>query len=256
MNLDQLRALYDKEQRAEITFPRLRREATPEVVRHIAQPHRESFVLYSRLTAENVDRVIEEQIDRFTTLGQTFEWKVYEHDTPPDLRERLAAHGFEIEDPEAIMVLDAQTTPPPIGLPEHDVRRITDPSDLRDVIAVLDEVWQADHSWIDYHLGDELRTNPQYLSVYVAYADERAVSCAWTMLDHSQFASLWGGATLPAYRGRGIYTTMLAVRIAEARARGKRFFTVDASPMSRPILEKHGFQRISTAYACKWRIKR
>jgi hypothetical protein len=27
---------------------------------------------------------------------------------------------------------------------------------------------------------------------------------------------------------------------------------VDASPMSRPILEKHGFQQIATAVACTW----
>ena len=159
MDLEQLRALYDREQRIEITYPRLRREETPDVVRHIARPHRESFVLYSRLNAENVDRVIEEQITYFSSLGQTFEWKVYEHDWPDDLRDRLGARGFDMEDSEAIMVLDAETAPPIVSSGHH-VRRITDPEQLRDVITVLDEVWQSDHSWITYHLGDELRDNP------------------------------------------------------------------------------------------------
>lgn len=46
---------------------------------------------------------------------------------------------------------------------------------------------------------------------------------------------------------------MLAIRAQEARRKGFRFLTVDASPMSRPILEKHGFRFIAYAYACKWR---
>jgi hypothetical protein len=45
---------------------------------------------------------------------------------------------------------------------------------------------------------------------------------------------------------------LLAARAQEARARGFSLLTVDASPMSRPILEKHGFQHLATSTPCKW----
>jgi len=79
------------------------------------------------------------------------------------------------------------------------------------------------------------------------------VSSAWVRFNPgSQFASLWGGSTLEQYRGQGHYTALMAVRAQEAARRGVRFLTVDASPMSRPILEKQGFRVISWAndYNC------
>ena len=63
---------------------------------------------------------------------------------------------------------------------------------------------------------------------------------------------LWGGSTLPDYRKQGLYTGLLAVRAREAQARGRRFLTVDASPMSRPILERFGFVTIAMATECVW----
>ena len=88
-----------------------------------------------------------------------------------------------------------------------------------------------------------MRHDSDRLSVYVAYLEGHPVACAWTVFHPgSQFASLWGGSTLAGYRGRGCYTALLASRAQEAQARGVRFLTVDASPMSRPILEKYHFQ--------------
>ena len=76
---------------------------------------------------------------------------------------------------------------------------------------------------------------------------------AWLrMPTHSPFASLWGGATLAPYRGRGLYTALVAVRAQEAKARGYQFLTIDASDMSRPICEKQGFVKFCTAIACVW----
>jgi predicted acetyltransferase len=70
---------------------------------------------------------------------------------------------------------------------------------------------------------------------------------------HSQFADLWGGSTLPNCRGRGLYTAVLAARVQEAVQRGYRFLTIDASPMSRPIVARHGFRLLTYAHACEWK---
>ena len=258
MDTKELLGLHDRQQRIDIVYRNMRREATPEVVRHVALKHGDGIVLYSHLTAADADRIIAEQIAYFEQIGQSFEWKTYDHDTPGDLKDRLLAHGFAAEEPEALLALDIETAPVSLLRPvTHDVRRIVDPDRLDDVRHILETVWNEPHPWLIPMLSDDLIDDPDHLSVYIAYADDQPVSAAWiTFHDHSQFAGLWGGATLAAYRGRGLYTALLAVRLQEARQRGVRFLTIDASPMSRPIVEKRGFQFLTTTQPFKWTAKK
>ncbi len=260
MTLEQLRALFDDDQRIRCEYPMARREAFPHLVRQVdLSDDGEGFIMYSRLTAENADAVIREQIDYFNALGQNFEWKLYSHDTPADLKDRLTAHGFEIEEDEAIMVLDLQNLPEILRQPvSHDIRRITDPNLLATEVTVIHtQVWDEDGDAYARFLADELRQAPESISFYTAYADGIPVSSAWIrFMDNSHFGSLWGGSTLSEYRGRGFYTALLAIRAQEAIQRGLEFLTVDASYMSRPILEKLGFIQIATSWPCKWQVKR
>ena len=55
---------------------------------------------------------------------------------------------------------------------------------------------------------------------------------------------------------QGFYTALLAVRVQEAIARGRRYLTIDASPMSRPIVERFGFVRLAESTPCIWRVRR
>lgn len=62
----------------------------------------------------------------------------------------------------------------------------------------------------------------------------------------TQFASLWGGGTAPAWRGRGVYKALVAYRTRLAVERGYRYLQVDAMPDSQPILSRLGFVRLGT----------
>jgi len=62
----------------------------------------------------------------------------------------------------------------------------------------------------------------------------------------SEFASLWGGGTLAAWRGRGVFRSVVAYRARLAAERGYRYLQVDASEDSRPILERLGFVVLAT----------
>jgi len=260
MDTTEILALYDEEQRRRIEYTSLRREETLHVVRHVdlLGTTLGGVVIYSRLDENNADEVIREQRDYFQKLGQNLEWKHYEHDTPPDLKSRLTSQGFETDEAEAIVALDLEDIPQQLLQPQPlDVRRITDPAQLSDVMLVQDEVWEAantvgQRAQLEY----EMLHAPETISLYVAYAEGRPVSSAWIRFhETSQFASLWGGSTLPDYRQRGIYTAMLAARAQEAMERGVRFLTVDAGPMSRPILEKLGFRVLTISTPCKYRVK-
>ncbi len=259
MDKTSLLALFDQDQRIEVEFPGLQREVTPTVVRQCdLSEGGEGTITYSSLTNANADTVIREQIAYFAGIGQDFEWKLYDYDTPPDLKDRLASYGFEIEDAEAIMVLDLEHAPAELWQPAPPaIQRITDPAKIADVVAVEEVVWGEDFSALGDYLKEGLAQHPDQLSIYVAYDAGRPVSAAWVLFRQtSQFASLWGGSTLPDFRKQGLYTALLAIRAQEARARQVRFMVVDASPMSRPILEKHGFTMIATSYPCHWKITR
>jgi GNAT superfamily N-acetyltransferase len=256
MNSNELLALYDQQQRLEIVYPGLRREVTSHAVRHVndGDPLEWGMVIYSKLDEQTADTAIREQVAYFQSIGQSFEWKVYGHDKPADLQARLLAQGFVADEEEAIMALEVTAAPDLLQGPINaDIRRITDPADLKDVTAIEEQVWQEDFSQLEQRLASYLRYHPRFLSVYVAYVDGQPASCAWMdYTDNSQFAGLWGGSTMPTYRQRGLYTALLAIRLQEAQARGIRFLTVDASPMSQPILAKYGFQLLTTAVGCNW----
>jgi GNAT superfamily N-acetyltransferase len=252
-------ALYDQDQRIAVRYPDTRREAAPGVVRHVSTAKAgEGLVIYSRLDGANVDTAIDEQVAYFQRLGQDFEWKLYDHDTPGDLMVRLAAKGFEIEPAEAIMVLDMGELPDRLVQPvRHAVKKIRDAAGVRDVVAVEKEVWAEEQGWLGEYLGGVLSTEPERISVFVAYVEGKPVSAGWIYYPpESQFASLWGGSTLEEFRNRGLYTALLAARAQEAQRRRVRYLTVDASPMSQPILEGFGFVKIADSYPCKWKITR
>ena len=79
------------------------------------------------------------------------------------------------------------------------------------------------------------------------------VCAAWVRFaSGTGFATLWGGSTLPAWRGRGIYRALVAQRANLAAARGFRYLQVDASDASRPILERLGFVPVTTTTPFIW----
>ena len=236
----------------------MRREVTPNVVRHIDNSDTgKGMVSYSQLNEANVDETIREQVSYFESVGQNFEWKLYDYDRPSDLKERLGSYGFIVEEAEAILVLDLENAPEIFWQPVHHyVQRITDPEKLSDVLTVQQQVWGKDFAWLGKYLGRALHNYPEQMSVYVVYVNEQPVSAAWTYFPkHSQFASLWGGSTVRGFRKQGLYTVLLAVRAQEAKARQVNYLTVDASPMSRPILEKYGFEMIAYSHPCHWKLK-
>lgn len=258
MEVQELLALYDLEERIKAEWPNSEREEAGPVIRHLqgdtAAVRESCFIAYSRLDADTADRVIQEQIDYGRGQGIKVAWKLYEHDQPADLNARLLLHGFTGDEPESIMALDLGEAPAALLQPvSMDIRRIHDPELLSDVEAVEQAVWDEDPSGIITYLGEALREFPEKMSVYAGYDGDLPVSVGWLYIDQGRpFASLWGGSTLAGYRKQGYYTALLAVRLQEAIQRGARFLTIDASPMSRPIVQRFGFRQITTACDYTW----
>jgi GNAT superfamily N-acetyltransferase len=241
LNTNELLALFDADQRYQADNPSTLREETPETVRFFTHDGQHAFITYSRLTEQNADSVIAREVER--VRGLECEWKLYTHDHPADLGARLAAHGFQAEEPETVVVLDLAQLPAVLRHPPaHTIRPITDEDGIRELVQIENTVWGDDHAWLGEELLAELQQPGERLLIFLAECDGVPAATAWIRFrPESRFASLWGGSTLPEFRKRGLYTALLAVRAQAAIRRGVDFLTVDAGPMSRPILERLGF---------------
>jgi GNAT superfamily N-acetyltransferase len=198
--------------------------------------------------------LIARQVRVFADRGEPFEWKLHDHDLPADLPERLRAAGFEPEEQETVVIAGVAEIAGPV-LPPGGValREVTERAEFERIARMEETVWDVEHSWLADMLESERAVDPDSISVVVAEAGEEVVCAAWIrFVTGTDFATLWGGATLPEWRGRGIYRATVAHRANLAAERGFRYLEVDASDDSRPILERLGFVPVTTTTPYVW----
>jgi GNAT superfamily N-acetyltransferase len=254
MTAEEILALFDAERQALAPAGNVR-QADGSVVRHLPRAGAQYWVSYSRHLHDEIDAAIAHEIEHLKSLSPRYtslEWKAYDHDAPANLVERLAAHGFEIEAREAFLALQVNDAPADLLAPVSlDVRRVIDAQGVRDYFGVAAKVFDRDYSEWAGELEKQVIAGDPSVSVFVAYDEGKPVSSARITYDPgSQFAGLWGGATLASHRGKGCYTALVAARLQEALQRGVRFLYIDASPMSRPILERRGFVLLGYSRPC------
>ena len=206
-------------------------------------------VTWCDLDPASADAVIAAQIERFAGTGRPWEWKHYSYDRPADLPDRLLAAGFTPEPAETLLVAEIADlpldVPPPPGVELLGGRRRARGRRARArcttrCSAETTPPW-AGPCW------PVSRARPATVAAVVALAGRTPISAGRMEFHHgTDFASLWGGGTLPAWRGRGVFRSLVAHRAALAAARGFRYLQVDASPDSRPILKRLGFVELAT----------
>jgi GNAT superfamily N-acetyltransferase len=197
----------------------MRRKAAPD---HLFVSDNWSAVLWRPDDGE-----VEPLVARMRELPGHVEWKYYSHDGQ-ELRERLVAAGLEPDDEETVVVAEAASIPSP---PDDVELRIVD-EEFVDLAARV--------------FGDRFDLPDKAVAV-VAIVDGQPVSGGRVDFeDGVEFAGLFGGITLPEYRGRGLYRATVAKRAELARERGYRWLYSDALPTSRPILERVGFVPLTT----------
>ncbi|MEY9988897.1 GNAT superfamily N-acetyltransferase [Streptomyces sp. V4I8] len=243
-------ALFDRDMRegARPDGPDALVERTGGIVRQVSSAHGWNGVVWSDLDEAGADRAIAEQIAHFSRLDREFEWKLYGHDLPVDLGRRLRDAGFTAEPEETLMVgevagltLDAAT---PDGI---RILPVTDRAGVDLVADVHEKAFGTDGTRWRHQLLAQLTAAPDTVVAVVALAGDTPVSAArMELVPGARFAGLWGGGTVEGWRGRGIYRALVAHRARAAAARGYRYLQVDAMSTSRPILERLGFEPLTT----------
>lgn len=230
-------------------------ELLPHLTRLRGSDRSYHVVTWSCLCDHDADEAIAGEIEHHRRLGVGFEWKLYAHDKPPDLLRRLDSRGFQIGPREAVLVYD-------LSAPDEWTRQPTDAKVVRvesiDQIEVYrriaEAVFKKEYALTASQLADAIARGSTQHRGYIAYCGEHPVSIG-RLYTHPQsaFGGLYGGATLPAFRGRGFYRALVAARARDAVALGARYLMVDALPTSRPVLERLGFRWLSDTWPCEWR---
>lgn len=188
------------------------------------------------------------------------EWKTRGHDHAPGLHEALVDAGFVPEESESIMLGEARALVVDVELPaDVTLRRVTEYADVRAMCAMQAEAFADDDFDDDMAeaLLRRLADDNDGTELWVAEAEGMIVSAGrLDPVPDSDFAGIWGGATLVEWRGRGVYRALTAARARSALALGKTFIHSDSTEFSRPILERSGLMKVSTTTPDVWRRER
>ncbi|MEX0985301.1 MAG: GNAT family N-acetyltransferase [Actinomycetota bacterium] len=202
-----------------------------------------------------LDELIARQVRVFADRGESFEWKLHGHDRPTDLSERLMAHGFALEDLETVVIAPVAQITGDAVLPDGvSIREVSDRADLERIGVMEDAIWNDGRTgWLADSLQAEHVADPDAITIVVAESNGEFVCAGWVrFVSRTDFATLWGGGTLPAWRRRGIYRALVTYRANLAAERGFRFLQVDASSKSSPILQRLGFIAVTTTTPFIW----
>ncbi|MFB6817781.1 GNAT family N-acetyltransferase [Streptomyces sp. NPDC056347] len=248
-----LLALFDREMRehARPDGPGVRVEHTGDVVRQVGTADDWNAVVWLApdLDPARADAVIAAQVAHYTALGHDeFEWKLYGHDRPAGLADRLLAAGFEAEEPETLVVAPVGKLSTEVALPEGvRLRTVRDADDVELMARASERAFGSDWSRLRHQVLTRLAEDPDDFVGVLAMAGDEPVSAArMELYPGTGFAGLWGGGTVEEWRGKGVYRALVAFRARIAAERGYRYLQVDASDMSRPILQRLGFTALTT----------
>jgi ribosomal protein S18 acetylase RimI-like enzyme len=254
-----IRAAYDAQVRraTEPDQPGARVQAADGVLRTLAPAGQgPSRVTWSDLDAAAAGAVIAAQLAFFAARGEAFEWKLHDYDRPADLGARLAAAGLVPDAEELVMAAPtAQVAAATAGAPPAGVRveQVRGAAGVDALMTVAEQAFGAAQPEQREALLATQAAWPDVVAVVVAFAGDQPVSAARAeFLPGRDFAGLWGGGTLPDWRGRGLYRALVGLRAALAAERGYRYLQVDALPTSQPILARLGFTALARTTPYTW----
>lgn len=198
----------------------------------------------ARLTSATVDQTIQEIHQRFSAQQKAYGWIVSPLSEPHDLGERITHLGQEKVIELAGMV-KARLDMPIRNNPAVTIREVTK-DDLGIAIpllaAALGFTPEGARATVE---ALALSPDPIRRRAYLAYLHDKAEPVAYASmiyLPDRPVVVLYCAATLEAYRGQGVYTSLVARRLEDAYRDGARAAVIQAvRTTSAPICQKLGF---------------
>jgi GNAT superfamily N-acetyltransferase len=210
-------------------------------------------VVLAQFTSEAVDAQIESVLAHFRRQSRPFTWHVGPTSEPPNLTDRLPAHGLVLDDDEPGMAVELDRVQAPATAPPGlTIETVRDERGLRDWV----DVWlfplpvEVRHELFDplaaRGLGDEFPWR-----FYVGRLDGRPVAISQLFVGQG-VAAVHYVVTIPEARRRGIGAAMTMRVLEEARALGYRVAVLTASPHGIGIYRRLGFNEFCRIRRYVW----
>lgn len=210
----------------------------------------------ARLTEENVDATIAQVKGLFREAGTVCGWWVTPLSRPDDLETHLTQAGFaEVEQVAGMVLTDLETpiaTNPAIRIERAPV------SDLADAAPMMARAYgmpeEAGKVLAQFIAAMMEQTDAWWM--YLGYMDESLDPVAWSaslFLPGTPVVVLQGAGTLPEFRQQGMYHSMVAHRLRDARERGMEAAVIQGNrETSAPIAAKLGFEEVLPLTLYAW----
>jgi GNAT superfamily N-acetyltransferase len=210
-------------------------------------------VVRADLRAGRADMAIEEFMALLRERGVPGSWHVGPSMRPPDLAERLVAHGFDGgPEPGMAIQLDTHSAVDPVASLHID--RVVRDDDLEAYAGVLSLGFgegPKEATWVRemfsrIGLGDNVPWRH-----YLASIDGVAAATV-SLFFAANVAGVYFVCTAPDFRRRGLGEAITHAALADARALGFRTAVLGSSRMGHALYERMGFRDVCDISVYEW----
>jgi hypothetical protein len=215
----------------------------------------DGMVVHVKCDPERIDEQLDAIIARSEAGSRQCWWVVGQSGQPADVVERIVAKGFVKSIEWAGLALRDLNAPFPVN-PDVIVEPLS-ATNVDEYAAFCASLATAAVPGGDPRIRPErlaagqrfIASNDPNAGIYLGRLDGKVASCVVSHIEPTGVMYLRNAVTLPEFRQRGLYLTLVAYRLGVARAAGCRAAVVQAQTRSSaPILIKRGFERVTTIW--------
>lgn len=211
-------------------------------------------VFRTQVAAENQNEATEKLIQRFMDQHRPMTWLTCPSTQPADLRERLQARGWFIDNAPG-MALDLFTLDERAAQADGlDIELVSDDETLKQWLRTVVIGSGMPEMALDFVLQIAAQhpfTPMPEVQFYLGSCQGEPVSSSLLFL-HGGVAGIYCVATLPETRGRGYGSAITVAPLLTARALGYRIGILQSSQMGLNVYRRLGFQEHGLFSMCMW----
>ena len=207
----------------------------------------------ARFTPDDAAERIEAVLRPFRDEHVKMSWFVGSTSTPPDLVDRLIAHGLTIEEVAPVLARSLAdwpdpAAPAPVAPDGVTIERVRDATGFRAATEVMFAVFglplDVIDPFVDRYARYSIGPDPIQDVVLARRDGEPAATALGFVVDG--VVGIFNVATLPEHERNGLGTAVTRAAIDGGVARGATAAILESSPAGRPVYERLGFHDVGT----------